>query len=393
MSHVASDFPEQHTALPQSREEDMHHPHDSHEGDYNETRADNNAPNEGDYKKDEEEPGMMAIEDRREGDGGPAVRPIFFGNLSQGCLAADVEAIFEHPVVDVRGGMEDHGDPRRPIALERVDMKRGYCFVFLRDVATMAEKERIENYVNEINGMNINMVSKALRAEFARGDGRIKRKEDERRKKISPSETLFVVNFHEVTTKREDLEMLFAPFGELLRIDMKRNYAFVQFRTVEQAQAAKDATNGGKLDQSEITVEFVARRVGEDGGRFRGDRRRDDFRGDYRGPRRDDSRGPRRDRDYRRDDDYRGGRSGYGGPRDRDYRRRSRSRSRSPPGYRYDRRRSRSHSPDDRHRPSSSYRRNSRSPGKDYEDRRGGRGESYGGRGYRSERGYGEEAR
>ena len=45
-----------------------------------------------------------------EGEGGPAVRPIFFGNLSHGCMASDVEGIFEHPVCDVRGGMEDHGE-------------------------------------------------------------------------------------------------------------------------------------------------------------------------------------------------------------------------------------------------------------------------------------------
>ena len=51
---------------------------------------------------------------------------------------------------------------------------------------------------------------------------------------------------------------------------MKRNYAFVQFETVEEASRAKDATNGGKLDQSEITVEFVARRMGEGGRRDRG---------------------------------------------------------------------------------------------------------------------------
>lgn len=123
-------------------------------------------------------------------------------------------------------------------------------------------------------------VSVALRSEFARGDGRVKKKEDERRKKITPNETLFVVNFHEETTKREDLQMLFEPYGELVRIDMKRNYAFVQFKTVEEAIRAKESTNGGKLDQSEITVEFVARRMGEggrrDGGRTGGGGRRYD---------------------------------------------------------------------------------------------------------------------
>lgn len=137
---------------------------------------------------------------------------------------------------------------------------------------------------------HIPQVSNALRAEFARGDGRVKKKEDERRKKILPNETLFVVNFHEESTKREDLQMLFEPYGELVRIDMKRNYAFVQFKTVEEAMRAKDATNGGKLDQSEITVEFVARRMGESGG-GRGGGDRDDRRGRDGGGRRYDDRG------------------------------------------------------------------------------------------------------
>ena len=186
-------------------------------------------------------------------------------------------------------------------------------------------------------------VSNALRAEFARGDGRIKRKEDDRRKQIAPSETLFVVNFHEETTKREDLQMLFEPFGELVRIDLKRNYAFVQFRTIEEATRAKESTNGGKLDQSVLTVEYVARQRGEGGG----ERRRDRDRG--RRARPPPPPPPRRD----------GGRD--------DYRRRSppRYRSRSPPRRDYydydDDRRYRDRSPPD-------YRRRS-PPGRDYRDR------------------------
>lgn len=38
-------------------------------------------------------------------------------------------------------------------------------------------------------------VSTAIRAECARGDGRVKRKEDDRRKNIKPSDTLFVVRY------------------------------------------------------------------------------------------------------------------------------------------------------------------------------------------------------
>lgn len=116
----------------------------------------------------------------------------------------------------------------------------------------------LETHTHTRKKRSIPRVSKHLRAEFARGDGRIKRKEDARRENILPNETLFVVNFHEETTRREDLEMLFQPYGELVRIDMKKNYAFVQFANIEQATAARNATNGGKLDQSAITVEFVA---------------------------------------------------------------------------------------------------------------------------------------
>ena len=185
-------------------------------------------------------------------------------------------------------------------------------------------------------------VSSAIRAEFARGDGRVKRKEDDRRRNIEPSETLFVVNFHEETTKREDLQMLFEPYGELLRIDMKRNYAFVQFRTIDEATRALNATNNGKLDQSVLSVEYVARqRVDHDRRRYP-DPRGGDRRGGYdrprggqssRGPPAPMSRGDGSDRSYSR-----GGGSRYDAaplpPRDDQYR--PRGRDRSPVGFRDD---------------------------------------------------------
>lgn len=232
-------------------------------------------------------------------------------------------------------------------------------------------------------------VSNSLRAEFARGDGRVKRKEDERRKNIAPSETLFVVNFHEETTKKEDLQMLFEPFGELVRIDLKRNYAFVQFKTIAEATKAKETTNGGKLDQSVLTVEYVARERNMNGGGGGGmDRRDRDRRGrDYR-DRYDDRRGPpnrgmppppymddRRGGYDRRGDRY--DRPGYDRIDDR-YRR-----ERSPPGYR-GRPRSRSRSPPRHYRSRSpplryderydDHRRRPPSPppAADYRDRRGG---------------------
>lgn len=172
-----------------------------------------------------------------------------------------------------------------------------------------------------------------------------------------------MVNFHEETTKKEDLQMLFEPFGELTRIEMKRNYAFVQFRSIAEAKKAKETTNGGKLDQSVLTVEYVAQKRSDGGptGRDR-DRHRGGGRDRYGGDRRDrdrhggdnrrgapdrrgqsnfdrnDDRGGRDSRynDNRRDDRYDDSRRGDrdrsppGGYRGRP---RSRSRSRSPPRY------------------------------------------------------------
>jgi len=186
-------------------------------------------------------------------------------------------------------------------------------------------------------------VSKQLRAEFARGDGRVKKKEDIRRANIRPSETLFVVNFNERTTKREDLEILFSQYGTIVRIDMKRNYAFVQFSSTDQAMKAKEATDGGKLDEAIITVEYVARKIPRRDGPPRRDfGGRDDYRnGDYGG--RDSYRSSR---DGDRGRDQRGGRDRYG-----DYPGRSgsrggyRSRSNSPGGMRGRGGRSRSRSP------------------------------------------------
>jgi len=268
-----------------------------------------------------------------------SIRPVFFGNLAPICQGADIEQLFQHPILRNDCGPED----KRSIPIDRIDLKRGFCFVFLKDAPSIEERDRAERYIQNLNGMDIRNVSKQLRSEFARGDGKIKRKEDARRVNIQPNETLFVVNFHEETTKREDLHMLFSPYGELVRIDMKKNYAFVQFANTEQARRAKESTNGGKLDQSVITVEYVARRMDDDRRRDgppprRFDDRRDRFRD--RSPRR------RHGSPGRHNDSYRGRRSP---PRDRrspDHFRdceRRRSRSRSPPHFRG--RRSRSRSP------------------------------------------------
>jgi arginine/serine-rich splicing factor 4/5/6 len=76
----------------------------------------------------------------------PPTRPVFLGNLNHSVQMSDVEKIFTHPITD---------DGAAPVAVERVDLKRGFCFVFLKDAENQEEKERAESYVARINGMYV----------------------------------------------------------------------------------------------------------------------------------------------------------------------------------------------------------------------------------------------
>mmetsp|Transcript_24603 Transcript_24603/g.37962 ORF Transcript_24603/g.37962 Transcript_24603/m.37962 type:complete len:108 (+) Transcript_24603:56-379(+) len=84
-------------------------------------------------------------------EGSEAMRPVFVGNLIPGFSATDITDVFERPrkAVEVPEG----SDPNRPIPVDRVDVKRGYCFIFLKDAESEDDKRRIERYVSEINGM------------------------------------------------------------------------------------------------------------------------------------------------------------------------------------------------------------------------------------------------
>lgn len=98
--------------------------------------------------------GSAAAPAMASGDGaeGPvSLRGVFLGNLTLGFRSEEVMEIFTKPIVP-------HDIPEstyKPIAVDRVDMKRGYCFVFLKDVASMAEKEQVERFVSDMNGMYV----------------------------------------------------------------------------------------------------------------------------------------------------------------------------------------------------------------------------------------------
>lgn len=78
--------------------------------------------------------------------GSTAMRPVFLGNLSNSYTSETVMDVFERPA---------HPNYDKPIPVDRVDLKRGYCFVFLKDAITQDDKEYAERFVSDINGMYV----------------------------------------------------------------------------------------------------------------------------------------------------------------------------------------------------------------------------------------------
>ena len=92
-----------------------------------------------DYQNGSEADGSNSLE----------LRPVFLGNLKSNYISSDVTDIFTKPIAPPGTPEGTYG----PIPVDRVDLKRGYCFVFLKDAVSLAEKELAERFVSEINGM------------------------------------------------------------------------------------------------------------------------------------------------------------------------------------------------------------------------------------------------
>ncbi|ONK56517.1 uncharacterized protein A4U43_C10F9620 [Asparagus officinalis] len=58
-----------------------------------------------------------------------------------------------------------------------------------------------------------------------------------------PSKTLFVINFDPVSTRIRDLERHFEPYVKVLNVRIRRNFAFIQFESQDDATKALEATD------------------------------------------------------------------------------------------------------------------------------------------------------
>ncbi|KAI3817948.1 hypothetical protein L1987_11750 [Smallanthus sonchifolius] len=224
-------------------------------------------------------------------------------------------------------------------------MKSGFAFVYMED------ERDAEDAIRALDRYEFGRKGRRLRVEWTKQERNVRQPVSSRRSSSNsrPSKTLFVINFDPYNTRTRDLERHFDPYGKILNIRIRKNFAFIQYELQEDATKALESTNMSKLMDRVISVEYAIkddddRKNGNSpGGRDRSPRRRNDDRGRSPSP-------------YRRER----GSPDYGRGRDRtspDY---GRGRDRASPDY--GRGRGRSPSPNRRDRGSPDYGRDS-SPG------------------------------
>lgn len=166
------------------------------------------------------------------------MRPIFCGNLEYDARLSDLERAFS------RYGKVD-----------RVDMKSGFAFVYMED------ERDAEDAIRGLDRTEFGRQSRRLRVEWTkqerggRGGGGSRRGSSNMR----PSKTLFVINFDPVNTRSRDLERHFDPYGRISNVRIRRNFAFIQYESLDDATKALEATNMSKLMDRVISVEYAMR--------------------------------------------------------------------------------------------------------------------------------------
>ncbi|KAA8516202.1 hypothetical protein F0562_019381 [Nyssa sinensis] len=193
------------------------------------------------------------------------MRPIFCGNFEYETRQSDLERLFSK-----------YGK------VDRVDMKSGFAFVYFED------EHNAEDAIRGLDNRAFGHDRRSLSVEWARGERGRHRDGSRSMANQRPTKTLFVINFDPIRTRVQDIERHFEPYGRVLHVRIRRNFAFVQFETQEDATKALECTHMSKILDRVVSVEYALRDDGES--TVRGDR--------YDSPRR--GYGRRGDSPYRR---------------------------------------------------------------------------------------------
>ncbi|KAF7132710.1 hypothetical protein RHSIM_Rhsim09G0196200 [Rhododendron simsii] len=223
------------------------------------------------------------------------MRPVFCGNFDFEARQSDLERLFRKygkvERVDMKSGnccililtfhvlavtsflffspRKSHSDPlwhRHPtfasdtIAFPHEFSQSPFSDMFPRFAFVYMEDERdAEDAIRGLDRFEFGRKGRRLRVEWTKQERGIRRPVDSRRSSTNsrPSKTLFVINFDPYHTRTRDLEKHFDPYGKILNVRIRKNFAFIQFESEEDARRALEATNMSKLMDRVISVEFA----------------------------------------------------------------------------------------------------------------------------------------
>ncbi|MQL72472.1 hypothetical protein Taro_004806 [Colocasia esculenta] len=180
------------------------------------------------------------------------MRPVFCGNFDYETRQSDLERLFSK-----------YG------RVDRVDMKSGFAFVYFDD------EHDADDAIRGLDGIPFGYSRRKLSVEWARGDRGPRHHEGSRSAaNTRPTKTLFVINFDPINTRVRDIEKHFEPYGHVLNVRIRRNFAFVQFETQDDATNALERTNMSKILDRVVSVEYALRDDDDRGARRDSPRRR-----------------------------------------------------------------------------------------------------------------------
>ncbi|KAL5726841.1 Serine/arginine-rich splicing factor rs31 [Ranunculus cassubicifolius] len=180
------------------------------------------------------------------------MRPVFCGSFDYETRQGDLDRLFSK-----------YG------RVERVDMKNGFAFVYFED-----EKDA-DDAIKHLDNTTFGVTKRRLTVEWARGErGSRNREGTKSMTNQRPTKTLFVINFDPNNTRITDIEKHFEPYGKVSHVRIRRNFAFVQFDTQEDATKALEATHMSEILGRVVSVEYALKDDGERGGDRRGSPRR-----------------------------------------------------------------------------------------------------------------------
>ncbi|KAJ8760896.1 hypothetical protein K2173_021934 [Erythroxylum novogranatense] len=119
-----------------------------------------------------------------------------------------------------------------------------------------------EDAIRGLDRMEFGRKGRRLRVEWTKQERGIRRSAGGGSRRsannMRPSRTLFVINFNAHDTRTRG-ERHFEPYGKIVNVRIRRNFAFFQYELQEDATKALEATNMSKLMDRVISVEYAVR--------------------------------------------------------------------------------------------------------------------------------------